>query len=479
MKEESMSKKKIGIRIVSFLILFLIIFAGISEIMQDKRIDGEYNPTTKIRGFYAQKKDNLDFVFLGSSQVYADISPAVLWRDYGITSYDFTANEQPLWITYYYMKEVLKHQKPKAIVVDVFTAYADDYMEEGINHFSIDDMPLSMNKLRAIHEGVPKELRSSYYFSIAKYHNTWIELSQDKVQAAFRYEDDPMKGYSPFVFARAYADSAPKEVLSQKERVEIPERSKRYLDEMIALSKENSVDLIFMKTPNGNAERQMLYNTVDDYCKEKEVPFLNLNTLFDGEAHINCLQAEKVTQYVGEYLNNKYPDLDKRGQNGYEDFEHAAELFGRYRQKCQSVMADSLETYLASIADKKDMLIMVTAKGELAYNAGQKKALQELGFSGDLEDGANYAALMYDGEVLFEKASHEEMEFETTCGTLNSKLGVKLDEDAKTSCYMKINDHNCSIDLEGFNIVVFDLKLDEIYELISFDGKADFKAVRK
>ena len=107
-------KKTYVIRFISFCVIFCLLFSLVSSVLRDKRVVGEYNPTTKIRGFYQEEKDSLDFVFVGSSQLYAHIAPAVLWRDYGITSYDFAANEQPLWISYFYIKEALKTQKPKA-----------------------------------------------------------------------------------------------------------------------------------------------------------------------------------------------------------------------------------------------------------------------------------------------------------------------------------------------------------------------------
>ena len=153
------------IRVICFLVILGVLFFFVTEILKDKRVEGEYNVTTKVKGFYAEPDDSLDFVFVGSSQMYADIAPAVLWNEYGITSYDFCANEQPLWISYYYIKEALKHQKPKAIVLDVFTVYGEDYEAEGVNHINLDDLPWSMNKMNAIRNSVPEELQYSFFFT--------------------------------------------------------------------------------------------------------------------------------------------------------------------------------------------------------------------------------------------------------------------------------------------------------------------------
>lgn len=306
--------------------------------MKDKRCEGEYDATNKVKGFYREPKDSLDFVFIGSSQLYAHVAPAVLYRDYGITSYDFAANEQPLWISYYYIKEALKYQKPKAIVLEVFTAYGADYEEEGVNHINLDDLPWSMNKVRAILDGVPRELQYSYFFELAKYHTTWSGFYEGKYVYTFQKDVNVNKGYSPFIVYGEYQESAKEEVVSQKETTPIPERARTWLLKIIELCKEEQVDLIFLKTPNGNPERQMLYNSLEVFSKEQNVPFLNLNTVLDGEAHVNVLQAEKITQYVGEYLTDRYDTEDKRTLETFlykKEWEESVKSFEEAKKQCE------------------------------------------------------------------------------------------------------------------------------------------------
>ena len=189
-----MKRGKSVLKCICFIAVFVVLFVYVQEVLRDKWVDGEYNPSAKIKGFYAEEENSLDVIFFGSSQLYADIAPAVLFKEYGIVSYDFCANEQPLWITYFYIKEALKHQNPDVVVVDVFTVYGEDYEAEGINHFSLDDLPMSLNKIEAIQVAVPAGERYSYYFPLAKYHNTWTDLYERKAELAFYHEKDPYKG---------------------------------------------------------------------------------------------------------------------------------------------------------------------------------------------------------------------------------------------------------------------------------------------
>lgn len=58
------------------------------------------------------------------------MNTGTLWDDFGIASFDLCGSIQPLWNTYYYMKEALETQKPKVMVVDMFAAVlADEYSD--------------------------------------------------------------------------------------------------------------------------------------------------------------------------------------------------------------------------------------------------------------------------------------------------------------------------------------------------------------
>lgn len=334
-----MKKATVCIRTISFCLTFCLLFSLVTQIMKDKRCEGEYDVTNKVKGFYREPENSLDFVFVGSSQLYAHVAPAVLYRDYGITSYDFAANEQPLWISYYYIKEALKHQQPKAVVLEVFTIYGDDYEEEGVNHVNLDDLPWSINKVHAILDGVPRELQYSYFFELAKYHSTWSGFYEGKYVYTFQNPVNVNKGYSPFIVYGEYKEGAEEEVVRCKECAAIPKRAEKWILKIIELCRKEDVELIFLKTPNGNRERQMLYNSLEALSKEQKVPFLNLNTVLDGEAHVNVLQAERISRYIGEYLWKRYEyELnDKRADELFpykEAWEESVRSFEKAKEEC-------------------------------------------------------------------------------------------------------------------------------------------------
>ncbi len=322
-------------RSICFFVAFCLLFVIVQELLRDKWCEGEYDPTVKVKGFYAEEKGNIDVVFFGSSQVYADIAPAVIYRDYGITSYDFCANEQPLSISYYYMKEAFEKQDVKLAVLDTYAVCYDTYAEEGATHINLDDLPMNMNKAGAINASVPKDLRYSYYFPLTKYHGTWKDYYPLKYEFSFYDKRDVNRGYSPFIFPYEYNDGPNEDIIeASKKEWTIPEYSKIWLDKIVELCNEKNVPLLLIKTPCGNAERQLHANGAKAYADENSIPFVNMNLIFDGQAHINVVQAENVSQYIGAYISENYDLPDHRGDKTFDDdWKGAIELFENARQE--------------------------------------------------------------------------------------------------------------------------------------------------
>lgn len=484
-----MKKWKTAIKIIAFICIFAVLFLYVQEMLRDKWAEGEYNVTAKVKGFYVEEENTLDVIFIGSSQMYADMAPGVLFHEYGITSYDFCANEQPLWISYYYIKEALKRQDPKVIVLDVFTVYGDDYEEEGVTHINLDDLPMSVNKIMAIKDSVPAGMRYAYYFPLAKYHNTWTDFYEGKAQLAFYDEKDPYKGYSPFVFAAEYGESAPDEVVNQTETEPLPERAEYWLREIISLCEEESVPLVLIKTPNGNAQRQKLYNSVELLAKETGTPFLNMNVLLDGQAHVNVLQAERISLLMGEYLTAHYEFEDKRNDPGYAQWAADSELFYRQKAKCLLINAGNYEEYLSLLTDP-DYVVCISAKNsaKLPFSAEDIAAFNNaLGLHCSLDENPDtpYVVILDGGEVVYETPQNNEPGAEAQADEASTELyGLQITVTSPkaapdSAASIIINGTDFSMDADGFNIAVYDKVLGELFEMSALDATQDMKIIRE
>ena len=135
-------RKRIG-KAAAFLLLVVLLLWKLNGVLRLKHEDG----IRPMEIFYEQEAGSIDVMFYGSSHTYSDINPAVLWREEGIASFDLAGSLQPLWNTYYYMKESLKYQRPKVMVVELVRAIEDrEYIEEARTVINTFGMKLSREK---------------------------------------------------------------------------------------------------------------------------------------------------------------------------------------------------------------------------------------------------------------------------------------------------------------------------------------------
>lgn len=301
------------------ILIFILLFAGIlsqaSDLLMHKQIEGRWNMTAKVYGFFNEEPNSLDVIFFGSSHMYCSLDPNVLQEREGLRSYVFTTQQQPLWITYHYMIEALKTQKPDIMVVEVHMAsQMIDYMDEGTNHTAIDPLPLSMNKIAMIKAAVPQGEQRYYLFDIMKYHGRWEELEETDVARDYEHEPDPDKGYVRLTSAAI--DVSFEEVSDVIEARVGTGKSLRYIEKMIDLAESKGIHLILFKSPsNATADEKKFYNGVANLASERGVEFidynssawyreldLNLATDFYDEHHLNESGMQKFAALFGKHL---------------------------------------------------------------------------------------------------------------------------------------------------------------------------------
>ena len=115
------NRRKSILAFTSFIVIFALLLNLFSMILIPK--DNKMSKT--IRGFYEEKKNSLDVLFLGDSSMYRSIIPAKLWKENGFTSYALGAPSVRTYALYYLLEEALKTQKPKVVVMEVNCAFND------------------------------------------------------------------------------------------------------------------------------------------------------------------------------------------------------------------------------------------------------------------------------------------------------------------------------------------------------------------
>jgi hypothetical protein len=306
-------KRTIGV--IFFILIFAGIFSKASDIFMHKQVEGQWNMTAKVAGFFNEKPDSFDVLFFGSSHMYCSVDPAILKEETGLSSYILATQKQPLWITYHYMVEALKTQNPKIIVVEVNTVTEENaFMDEGTNYTAIDPIPFSKNKIEMIWASAPKGQRRYYIFNLMKYHDRWEELQKTDYVRTYETECDPDKGY---VRLTTSAIDIEREDISRVKDIKIGnEKNLIYLNKIIDLANEKEIRLILLKAPsNANKEEKMYYNGVASAAEARGVEFidynddelykevgLDLKTDFYDRRHLNETGMKKFVKHFSRFL---------------------------------------------------------------------------------------------------------------------------------------------------------------------------------
>lgn len=290
--------------------------------------------TKRIRGFYMEPKNSLDVVLIGDSTIYSGFSPGYAYELQGITTYNYAigANTCNTWkpIT----EEILRRQSPQLIVVEIgATQYRDlnkQNRENSTIHTLIDNMPPSLNKLRAIRDLVGAEEDASvleFLFPFIRYHSVWEWFGdlwyrcREMLYWRFvsgnilkgdvtRPEVEPERG-------------RPRGVGKDRSAEELSPESEAVLREYLEYCREKDLNVLFIAVPirindeNDLYETFMRENRAGEIVQEYGFEFLNLNYAVDeiglehgvsfyNDGHLNYRGQLAFTEYFSRLLTEEY-----------------------------------------------------------------------------------------------------------------------------------------------------------------------------
>lgn len=333
---------KIAIKFVVFCAITFLCFNTVNEWLKPEYYYTQAWPTTNTyKDFYKLEKNSVDVLLFGSSHAVSTLNPQVIYDNYGITSYNLGCEQQSLVVTYYWLREALKYQSPKAVVLDTYMLhkYTDSYVyndmncREGTLRKAMDSMRLSPLKWEAgkvIEEIDPTQSGLSFSLLNIRYHTRWTSLGEGDYTENSMIDHGGVKGftvlggtgdyiYVPFSDADAM-NSEPEEMV---------ETSIVYLDKVVQLCEDEGIQLILVKIPCGEPAGR--YRSNKEYADAHNLPYYDFNEVrlyneigYNSAenllSHPNYLGAEKVSNYLGNLLLNEY-EIEPRKDASYEKVE--------------------------------------------------------------------------------------------------------------------------------------------------------------
>lgn len=314
--------------------LILLIFFSLFIIAGyiSRPFNGKADKITK--SLYSDDADvnDIDVAWIGGSHAQNGFNPSVLYRDYGIRSFNYAYSGSPLFLNYYYLEELYKKHDFKVVVLDLcYAGVRDAYFEKDEYVFEVvSNMRFSKEKIKFIQEHISPENRLSYYFPAFRYHSRLLQLTKADI---FR---EPISTNDFFLGSDYHKEQYSEELgivhfdswNNTDECSELPEMVELYLNKIIALTKAHNSKLLFTVLPyNYNKsglpvpwvdDEYTNYNSVRKLAEKNNIPMLEYDdSLLDeigfipeehmfNPGHMNLNGSELITSHLGKYLTDNY-----------------------------------------------------------------------------------------------------------------------------------------------------------------------------
>ena len=479
------------IKLIFFFAALALLWAGATCVLKEKfyfkiKIN---SPETEIwKEFYGLEKNSLDVLFLGSSHVYNGINPVVFYEETGMRGFDLSSSNQDVYLSYVYLQEALKYQKPEYVIMDAAMFNRGVFAEQKYYEMSFDSMKLSKLKIDSIREWkhyVPQIRVQDRFVPLLAYHSRWEDLkswdfSQKDLATA-------INGYIPTsksieLKKNAYDEGDP--------LWDVPPLTRSYFEKLSNLCFENDINLILILIPDtttrfGKTEAvKMLAWDYDltclDYNESERFDSLGLdvNRDFRDKGHLNSFGAEKFTKVLASDLQ-MYGGMFGKGDKERSD-PHWKELSTEWQEARDTLylqVQDDMHEYLRRL-ENSDYTVFVAISDEGCAYLDEELclALRKLGFDADFENGygKSFYGVSAKNKTCFEMSdsvleASGRLDNGKYWEITSASLGAANEAGIDATAVIKIGGVDHSLNGRGMNIVVYDEEKKEVVDCVCFD----------
>ncbi len=371
------SKKEIIKHIVgtvAFLLLLSLGAVGIYNVLKWKDTSGDYFSSMEV--LYDLPENCVDVAFFGPSVMYCGVNPAILWEEKGIAAFNAGIAGQDKEAAYYYIKEFVKKQSPKLVVLSGMLFQIDHYDVQGNVYRNTISMHNSKNFFDVVNAVVPGNDKTGIN-SVWDYYLRWpIIHSRYKEITKWDFTDVPENSKTlGYTYGYDGNGNEPNPVYFNRDIVnEISASNKEWVDKLLNLSKEEGFELLFLQIPgflgdgqradmNGNFKYldELGIRHVDMNFLADEIGFDYVEDMSDG-VHPKTAGADKISSFLSNYLKDNFNLDDRRGQKGYELFDDAVLVYNHEKLSKMFADCDDLAQIFELIGAGDGIVYSVTLK---------------------------------------------------------------------------------------------------------------------
>ena len=306
----------------------------------------------KYESYVSAPEGSIDVLWIGTSNTYSDICPVVMWNNSGITGFNMgTANNVSLF-EYYQLQYLLKHNKPKLVVMDFSTASVEESPDkyeqfEPTYRKMVETMPdlgIRLSMIRDFCSRYESLDAASFLFPLLRYHARWEELTKEDWDIFSG--DDSYKEYRKGAHFNTSVEVQKFEPDLFTRKTEAVPLYAEYYQKMYELCRDEGIDVFVTLLPSIK-QRYADYEMAKEFAEANKLNIATFTTVqsmqivgldagkhFYDDEHLNIIGQNVFSAYIGEYIAKIYGFEDHRGDETYADWDvWYEEYFERYSQK--------------------------------------------------------------------------------------------------------------------------------------------------
>lgn len=443
-----------------------------------------------ICGFYAEEKNSLDVVIIGTSSTFSAIMPMELWGNYGIAAYNMCTNVLFEDAIRFHVREMKKTQNPQLLIIDTapfLYGHKSSIFADVDSHlrYNTDGLSISRNRIDLINTVIPRGDRLEYYLDLFYYHNN----PSISIKYLFNKCPNERKGYNNLGQSVCYDEA---DYIMDLNELELPEEDNGYFIDLLEELKTFNGNILFIEQPvfytHENIEQCRYSEYIEKKVKEYGYEYLDLSKVredigvesqFDYSLdylHFNIFSAEKITDYLAKYITGKYDFVDHRKEADYQNWQE------QYKQweiikKDEQIHTGDIRTgffYEAELSEYLGYLqsgyysccIFVKEKSKIWSDDLLLKQLKKIGANIENKKNQDYFLLNdHASNIVLEASGAEKVNYALSFGKIkydNSEDRAKLFIGGQKNNYLKENSG-------GLHIILVEKASGDIVDDVSFD----------
>lgn len=270
-------------------------------------------------GIQGEPPNSIDVVVVGDSESYSSISPLLIWKNTGYTSYVCGSGKQYLSYSKTLLERAFQTQSPKLVILETLCIYRQ-----------IPSKTVVMDEV-------------SRYLPILRYHDRWKSVTKLSLDSSSNSSyTTPYKGY------RYNAKVSPADTSSYMAEAnnvaQIPLLNRLLVEQIQQMCEDHGAKLLLLSTPSTVNWNYQKHNGIQALADELGLEYIDLNTMpqqvpidwstdtYDRGDHLNHSGCIKVTEFLSKYLEGTKLFSDRRGDSQYASWntllrDYEAEVF--------------------------------------------------------------------------------------------------------------------------------------------------------